>query len=93
MNVRPLLYTHSTQFIIYLFIHLCTYFFHVFTFSLFKKSLGPESINTLNAQENVALAFAKDGKFDKAHPYFKKSGTNIYIFTVLIYAYSLYKCL
>ncbi|KAM7438388.1 hypothetical protein ABFA07_012101 [Porites harrisoni] len=41
---------------------------------ILEKSLGADHIQTLNAQENVALAFAKDKKFDKAHPYFKKSG-------------------
>lgn len=41
---------------------------------ILEKSLGPEHINTLNAQENAAIALAKEGKLDEAHPYFKKSG-------------------
>lgn len=41
---------------------------------IMEKSLGPEHINTLNAQENAAIALAKEGKFDEAHPFFKKSG-------------------
>jgi len=41
---------------------------------IMEKSLGPEHINTLNAQENAAIALAKENKFDEAHPFFKKSG-------------------
>ncbi|KAL9984671.1 hypothetical protein ACROYT_G006994 [Oculina patagonica] len=41
---------------------------------ILEESLGPEHINTLNAQENAAIALAKDERLDEAHPYFKKSG-------------------
>lgn len=41
---------------------------------IFEKSFGLEHTNTLNALENVALAFATSKEFAKAHPYFKKSG-------------------
>lgn len=45
---------------------------------ILEKSLGPEHIFTLNAQENIALAYAVAGKFDDAHPYFKKAGLTKY---------------
>lgn len=45
---------------------------------ILEKSLGPEHIFTLNAQENVALGYAVAGKFDDAHPYFKKAGVTKY---------------
>lgn len=41
---------------------------------IFEKSFGLEHTNTLNALENVALAFATSKEFVEAHPYFKKSG-------------------